>query len=71
MKSPSFGGLFYRSVRVGLFWFCVWGMALILWHGPFSEGVEFLEAYMNGEEISLHDTWLEFQSLSALRTSNV
>ena len=36
-----------RFVRVGLFQFCVWGMFLILWQGPFSEGVELLEPHVS------------------------
>ena len=42
---------------MGLFQLCVLCMDLILWHGPLSEGVGFLESHLNGEtftKLSLH-----------------
>lgn len=57
---------------MGLFQLCVLCMDFILWHGPLSEGVGFLECHLNGDtKLSLHSSWLERPSFSVLRMSGV
>lgn len=59
---------------MGLFQLCVLCMDLILWHGPLSEGVGFLESHLNGKtftKLSLHSSWLELPRFSVLKMSGV